>query len=61
MSEVCLDFDFATDLLFNFRFHYLGLVETLEGDNVVWFDFGADHVYAAELPFPERSTNFKRM
>ena len=59
MAEVLLDFDLATDLLLDSRLNNLGLVETLEGKDVIWFDLGPNHVNAAEFAFAQRATNVK--
>lgn len=59
MSEVLLDFDFATDLLLHSGLDDLGLVETLEGEDIFWLDFCADHVDATKFAFTQRAANVK--
>jgi len=49
MSEVLLDLDFATDLLLDSGLDDLGLVKTLEGEDVVGLDLGTDHVDPAKF------------
>lgn len=53
MSQVLLDFDFASDLLFDSGLYDFGLVEGLESEDVLGFAFGADHVNSTELSFTE--------
>lgn len=59
MSEVLLDFDFATDLLLHSGLDDLGLVETLEGEDVFWLDLRANHVDATEFAFTQRAADVK--
>ena len=59
VSEVLLDFDFTTDLLLHSGLDDLGLVETFESEDIIWFDLGANHVDAAKFAFAQRSANIK--
>ena len=59
VPEILLDFDLATDLLLYSGLDDLGLVETLEGENVVWLDLGANHINTAKLAFAQRATDVK--
>ena len=59
MPEVLLDFDLTTDLLLDSRLDNLGLVETLEGEDVIWLDLGANHVNAAEFAFAQGAADVK--
>ncbi len=59
MPEVLLDFNLATDLLLHSGLDDLGLVETLEGENVIWLDLGADHVDPTKLAFAKRAADVK--
>ena len=59
MPEVLLDFDLTTDLLLDSRLDNLGLVETLEGEDVIWLDLGANHVNATEFAFAQGAADVK--
>ena len=59
MPEVLLDFDLATDLLLHSGLDDLRLVETLEGEDVFWLDFRADHVNPTKFAFAERAADVK--
>ena len=59
MSEVLLDFDFATDLLLHSGLDDLRLIETLEGEDIFWLDLCANHVHATEFAFTQRAANVK--
>jgi hypothetical protein len=59
MPEILLDFDLATDLLLHSGLDDLGLVETLEGEDIIWLDLGADHVHAAEFAFAQGTADVK--
>ena len=59
VSEVLLDLDLATDLLLYSRLDDLGLVETLEGEDVLWLDLGANHVDTTEFTFSQRPADIK--
>lgn len=49
VSQVLLDLNLATNLLFDARLDNLGFVEALEADDVMRFRLGAHHVHMAEL------------
>ena len=59
MPEVLLDFNLAADLLLHAGLDDLGLVETLEGEDVVWLDLGADHVDPTKFALAERAADVK--
>ena len=59
VSEVLLDFDFTTDLLFHSRLDDLRLVETFEGEDIFRLDLGANHVDATKFAFAQRPANVK--
>ena len=57
VSQVLLDLNLAPDLLLDARLDDLGLVQALEGKDVIWFGLGTDHVHATELALAERATD----
>ena len=59
VSQVLLDFDLTTDLLFHSGLDDLGLVETLESEDIFWLNLGANHVDTAKFAFAQRSANVK--
>lgn len=59
VSEVLLDLDLATDLLLHSGLDDLGLVEALEGEDVIWLDLGADHVNAAKFALSQGAADVK--
>ena len=59
MSKVLLDLDFASDLFLNPGLYNLLLVEAFEGEDIVGFDLGPNHVNVPESAFTQRATNVK--
>jgi hypothetical protein len=55
MPEVLLDFDLATDLFLHSGLDDFGLVETLESEDVIWLDVGADDVNRTKFAFAKRA------
>lgn len=61
MSQVGLDFNLASYLLFDLRLDNFGFVEAFESDDVVRLFLGSSHVYATEFPFPEWPSDLERV
>lgn len=61
MTKVLLDFYFSTDLLLDARLDDFGFVQALEREDVVRFNFGADHVYATEFALSKRAADVERV
>lgn len=61
MAKILLDFDFSTDLLLDARLDDFGFIEALEREDIVGFDFGADHVHATKFALSKRAADVERV
>lgn len=59
VTEVLLDLNLATNLLFDTGLNNFGFIETFESQDVARRAFRADHVDTAEFAFTERTTDIE--
>jgi hypothetical protein len=59
VPEMGLDLDLAPDLLLDLVLDDLGFVQTFEGEDILRWGAGADHVDTAEFAFSEGLADFE--